>query len=177
MRRMVGFPGSPSRHKRPRRAGSSPRRTVRGCFPSSCCTGLHRPCRTRPADPVPGRGGPERREASAPGRDRTLARGAALGPRSIRVDRTTTGTSGHPTRRSAWPLAGRSIARSSLTTTRSSGSCRAPCGRLPPRLVVAKHRPRLHARWCRSRKVCAPFVLDGRATRVPHRAANPGIAP
>jgi hypothetical protein len=29
---------------------------------------LHRPCRARPADPIPGRGGPERREASAIGR-------------------------------------------------------------------------------------------------------------
>jgi hypothetical protein len=44
---------------------------------------------------------------------------AALGPRSILISRTTTVTSGHPTRRPARPLAGRSIARSSLTTTRS----------------------------------------------------------
>jgi hypothetical protein len=32
--------------------------------------GPDRPCRARPADPIPGRGGPQRRRPSAPGQDR-----------------------------------------------------------------------------------------------------------
>jgi hypothetical protein len=71
------------------------------------------------------------------------ARWAALGLRSIRAARTTTGTGGHPSRRPAMPLAGRSTSRSSPTTTRSSpraaarpaGACRRD--RLLPRTSLA----------------------------------------
>jgi hypothetical protein len=83
----------------------------------------------------PGRASPARTVVPH-GRDHEGS-GAAAGPRSIRAGRTTTGTSGHPNRSSALPRTGRSIAQSSLRTTRSSASSRAPCGRLPTRQVPA----------------------------------------
>jgi hypothetical protein len=50
---------------------------------------LDRPCRARPADPVPGRGGPERRRRPRP--DGT----GALGPRWVRGAPESQGTDGH----------------------------------------------------------------------------------
>jgi hypothetical protein len=103
------------------------------CFPSSWWRGHARrlPRRLRRLAREyrgrPGRTSPRSyRGAHGPGYEGTRGRAGAA---SIRVGRTTMVTSGHPTRRSAWPRAGRSIPRSSLTTTRSR---RRPCPRRAP---------------------------------------------
>jgi len=93
---------------------------------------------------------------------------AALGPRSIRAGRTTQGTSGHPTHRSTRPPPGRSIPRSSLTTTRSTlraaarpaGACQR--GTWSPGPASPMGRARDHGRQSR-----ATFVLTGHARCVP----------
>jgi hypothetical protein len=55
-----------------------------------------RPCRARPADPVAGRGGPERRRRPRPDGTGTPAR-SVLGPQPTGEPRTTAGRSGHHT--------------------------------------------------------------------------------
>jgi hypothetical protein len=72
-------------------------RAARTAADGTACKGsrLHRPCRARPADPVPGRGGPERRRRPPPDGAETPT-GAALGPQATGRSRTTPANGDQP---------------------------------------------------------------------------------